>query len=273
VVILEEEPSIPTIAALPSAVTLCLGITERGPMADPQLLTSFEEYQRIFGGFTLESDVAVAAYGFYRQGGTFMWVSRTCHFTDILDPATATATKASVTLNNSGSLATPAVVGPGTGTSPFAMTTGMHVDIDIGAGSVVVPFTGLPAALNNAPTVEPFALIGGEDLGVIVNGVLQPVVFLPTDFAVPGAATALEVAQRINATLSGAKCVLTGVAPGPYGLELQTDGAGSSYSLAVIGGTAAPVLLFAPGPVVGAGNVGDIAAVTALEVEAIIEVA
>lgn len=273
VVILEEEPSIPTIAALPSAVTLCLGITERGPIADPQLLTSFEEYQRIYGGFTLESDVCIAAYGFFRQGGTFMWVSRTCHFTDVLDPLTATAAKGSVMLNNSGSLATPATVGPGTGAAPFAMTDGLHVDIDIGAGPVVVPFNGQIATLNNAPAVEPFALIGGETLDVVVNGVLYTVTFQPTDFAVPGAATALEVAARINADISNGKCVRTGVAPGPYGLELQTDGAGNDFSLAVTGGSAAPILLFAPGPVVGPGNVGNIAAVTALEVEALIEAA
>lgn len=271
VVILEEEPSIPTIAALPSAVTLCLGITERGPIADPQLLTSFEEYGRIFGGFTLESDVAIAAYGFFRQGGTFMWVSRTCHFTDVLDPLTATAAKGSVTLNNSGSLATPAVVGPGTGVSPFAMTDGMHTDIDVGAGPVVVTFNGQPATVNNAPTVEPFNLIGGETLIVMVNGVMQIATFLPTDFAIPGAATALEVAARLNSDLTQCHCDLTGVAPGPYGLELATDGAGNAYSLDVTGGSAAAILLFAPGLVIGPGNVLDIAAVTALEVEAIIE--
>lgn len=271
VVILEEEPSIPTIAALPSAVTLCLGITERGPIADPQLLTSFEEYQRTFGGFTLESDVCIAAYGFFRQGGTFMWVSRTCHFTDVLDPLTATAAKGSVMLNNSGSLATPAVVGPGTGVSPFVMTDGLHTDIDIGAGPVVVTFNGTPAQLPNAPVVGPYALLGGETLDVVVNGVLQTATFLPTDFAVPGVATGLEVAARLNTDLSGAKCIPVGVAPGPYGLLLETDGSGSDYSLAIAGGSAAPILLFAAGPVVGPGNVGDIAAVTELEVEAIIE--
>ena len=271
VVILEEEPSIPTIAALPSAVTLCLGITERGPIADPQLLTSFEEYGRIFGGFMLESDVCIAAYGFFRQGGTFMWVSRTCHFTDVLDPLTATAAKGSVMLNNSGSLATPAVVGPGTGTQPFVMTDGMHTDIDIGAGPVVVTFNGTPAQVPNAPVVGPYALVGGETLDVLVNGSLQTVTFLPTDFAVPGVATGLEVAARINTDLSGAKCIPVGVAPGPYGLMLETDGSGNAYSLDVVAGTAIPILLFAPGPVIGPGNVQDIAAVTALEVEALIE--
>jgi len=272
VVILEEEPSIPTIAALPSAVTLCLGITERGPIADPQLLTSFEDYSRMFGGFTLDSDVAVAAYGFFRQGGTFMWVSRTCHFTDLTDPNTATAAKGSVMLNNSGSLATPAVVGPGTGVSPFVMTDGMHIDIDIGAGPVVVTFNGTPAQKSSLPVVEPFALVGGETLDVVVNSTLYTVTFLPTDFAVPGAATAAEVAARINTDISQGKCTLT-AAPAPFGLVVETDGSGNNYSVDVTGGTALPILGFVPGPVIGPGNVGDIAAVLATEVEALIEAA
>jgi len=270
VVILEEEPSIPTIAALPSAVTLCLGITERGPIADPQLLTSFEDYSRMFGGFTLDSDVAVAAYGFFRQGGTFMWVSRTCHFTDLTDPNTATAAKGSIMLNNDGSLATPAVVGPGTGVSPFVMTDGMHIDIDIGAGPVVVAFNGQPAGLINPATPEPYALLGGETLDLVINGGLQTVTFQPTDFAVPGAATALEVAARINTDITAAHCGLS-AGPAPFSLEIYTDGAGSDYTMAVAGGTAAPILAFAP--VAGPSNVGDIAAVTALEVEARIEAA
>ncbi len=268
VVILEEEPSIPTIAALPSAVTLCLGITERGPIADPQLLTSFEEYQRTFGGFTLDSNVCVAAYGFFRQGGTFMWVSRTCHFTDVLDPATATAVQGSVMLQNSGSLATPASVGPGTGVGPFAMTTGFHVDIDIGGGPVTVVFTGTPAVISGS-TNQPFALSGGETLDVVVNGVTYTVTFQAGDFAVPGTAQAAEVATRINTDIANAHCQLEGTTP--FGVEIETDGAGQAYSVNVTGGTALAVLGFTPGVQTGGGNMQDIAAVTALEVEAAIE--
>jgi len=270
VVILEEEPSIPTIAALPSAVTLCLGITEFGPIADPQLTTSFEEYQRIFGSFTLDSDVCVAAYGFFRQGGTFMWVSRTCHFTDLTDPATATAAKASVMLQNSGSLATPAVVGPGTDVGPFVMTNGMHIDIDIGSGPVVVTFNGTIASKPNAAT-EPFALSGGETLIVVINGTTYTVTFQPTDFATPGAATALEVANRINNDIAQGKCVTTGASP--FGLAIQSDGAGTGFSVDVTGGTALAILGFTPTPVPGGGNVANIAAVTGLEVEALVEAA
>ncbi|MEN6369233.1 MAG: phage tail protein [Thermotogota bacterium] len=272
VVILEEEPSIPTITALPSAVTLCLGITERGPIADPQLTTSFEEYQRIFGGFTLESDVAVAAYGFYRQGGTFMWVSRTCHFVDVTDPATATASKASVTLNNSGSLATPAVVGPGTGTAPFSMTNAQHVDVDVGAGTVAVPFTGAAASQNTGAVTEPYNLSGGETLDVLVNGTSQQVVFAPSDFAVPGAATALEVIYRINVDLDDANAAKHGAGPA-FGVAINTDREGHDATIEITGGTANAVLQFPTAQVIGTGNVGNLKAVTALEVEAIVEAA
>lgn len=270
VVILEEEPSIPTIAALPSAVTLCLGITEFGPIADPRLTTSFEEYQRIFGSFTLESDVAVAAYGFFRQGGTFMWVSRTCHFTDLTDRSTAEAVKSSVMLDNSGSLATPAQVGPGSETGPFPMVTGDHVDIDIGAGPVVVTFTGTPASKPNT-TTDPFVLGGGEILNVVINGNPYVVTFLITDFAVPGAATAAEVAARINAEIGEGKCIVTGA--GPYGLAIVSDGAGLGFTVNVTGGTAAAPLGFVAGSITGGGNVNNIALVTALEVEVLVEAA
>lgn len=272
VVLIEEEPSTPTITALPSAVTLCLGVTERGPIADPQLVTSFEEYTTIFGGFTSDSQVAVAAYGFFRQGGAFMWISRTTHFADLTDPTTTTAATGSTMLENGGSLATPAVVGPGTDTETFALADGQHIDIDIGAGAVVTTFNGQPATLDNLPTVEPYAFAGGETLEVVVNGTLYTVTFQAGDFAAPGSATAAEVATRINTDIAEASCVLAG-AGAPYGLEIATDGAGTDYSLEITGGTAQAILAFAVGPVTGPGNVGNIAAVTALEVEALIEAA
>lgn len=273
VVILEEEPNIPAITALPSAVLLACGITERGPIADRTLLTSFDEYNRVYGGFTLDSPVAIAMYGFFGQGGSFAWVSRTCHFTDLTDPTTYTAAKGSTMLQTSGTAATPAVVGPGTEIGPFPMSDGDHIDIDAGGGSVATTFNGTPASVNNAPMVEPFVLAGGEVLEVRVNGVLQYVTFLPTDFVAPGAATALEVAHRVNSDIVNAKCKLTGAAPGPYGLEIETDGAGTDYSIETPGGTALPLLGFAPGLVIGGGNVGNIAAVTGLEAEALIEAA
>jgi len=268
VVILEEEPSIPTIAALPSAVTLCLGITERGVIADPQLLTSFEEYQRSFGGFTLDSEVCVAAYGFFRQGGTFMWVSRTCHFTDLTDPNTATAAKASVMLQNTGSLATPASVGPGTEVGPFPMSDGDHIDIDIGAGPVVSTFNGAAADITDTVVYPIGPLAGGETMGITIDGAFGDQE--QTITAVGGETTAANMIDLINSQIVGGRAVLSGA-----NVQVVTDVKGTSAGVQITtSGTLNAILLFPTAKDSGTGNVADIeGGVTGPEVEAIVEAA
>jgi phage tail sheath protein FI len=52
-----------------------LGPTARGPII-PTLITSFEEYQRIFGGFLENSYLAYAVDGFFRNGGKRCFIGR-----------------------------------------------------------------------------------------------------------------------------------------------------------------------------------------------------
>lgn len=52
-----------------------LGPTARGPIT-PTLITSFEEYQRIFGGFLENSYMAYAVDGFFRNGGKRCFIGR-----------------------------------------------------------------------------------------------------------------------------------------------------------------------------------------------------
>jgi phage tail sheath protein FI len=52
-----------------------LGQTERGP-TKPQLLTSFADYKRQFGGFIDESYLAYGVDGFFRNGGSRCFVGR-----------------------------------------------------------------------------------------------------------------------------------------------------------------------------------------------------
>ena len=98
VIIVEEEPRIRAVPALPTAVVGAVGIAERGPIDQAVLVTSFEEYVQIFGGFTANSDLALAVMGFFLNGGSFMWIVRTVHHTDINDPATKISDKATGTL-------------------------------------------------------------------------------------------------------------------------------------------------------------------------------
>jgi Bacteriophage tail sheath protein len=98
VAIVEERPALRGIPGLPTSVAGAVGIAERGPIGQAVLCTSWEEYQRTFGGFTTQSDLALAALGFFQNGGAQLWVVRTVHYTSPADPATATAAKATAAL-------------------------------------------------------------------------------------------------------------------------------------------------------------------------------
>ena len=268
VVILEEEPNIPAITALPSAVLQVLGITERGPIADRTLVTSFDEYKKVYGGFTLTSEVAIAVYGFFAQGGSFAWVSRTVHFTDASDPSTHTATKGAVMLENGGTAATPAIVGPGSSVAPFVLSSGDHFDLDIGGGSVASTFLGTRAQIASSPSSWPISSTAGtETLGVTIdraNGGSEQLFTCPA-----GLTTAEEIAAALNAQLTG---VIGDVDGGE--VVLKTDIEGTNAGIQITDeGTFNAVLGFPTTKASGTGNVADIKGVTALEAESVIEAA
>ena len=89
-----------------------LGQTERGP-TDPELVTSFADFERRFGGFALykrgerlaSTFLAYAVEGFFRNGGTRCYVGR-------ITPEDAET--ASVTLTDDTDVLTANAVGPGT---------------------------------------------------------------------------------------------------------------------------------------------------------------
>ena len=77
-----------------------VGITERGPVGKAILVTSFEEFVETFGGFTPNSDLVLAAQGFFENGGQILWVVRTVHYTDINTSTSKTSAAATLTLND-----------------------------------------------------------------------------------------------------------------------------------------------------------------------------
>src|SRR5690606_35204432 len=109
IVVVEEEPRVRGIPSAPTAVVGAIGITERGPIGQATLVTSFEEFETKFGGFTADSDLALAAMGFFENGGSQLWVVRTVHHTDITDPGSATAVRGFGYLVSPGA-PTPAVI-------------------------------------------------------------------------------------------------------------------------------------------------------------------
>src|ERR1043165_3870277 len=91
IVIVEEEPRQRSILSLPTAIAGAIGITERGPVGQPVLVTSFDEFVDTFGGFTANSSLTLAVSGFFDNGGQVMWIVRTVHYANVLDAATKTS--------------------------------------------------------------------------------------------------------------------------------------------------------------------------------------
>jgi len=78
----EREIGAKPIEGVSTTTTGFLGMTERGPLDKPTLVTSFAEYQRIFGGYLKEKDygkkreLPFAVEGFFVNGGQRLYVSR-----------------------------------------------------------------------------------------------------------------------------------------------------------------------------------------------------
>lgn len=267
VVIVEEEPKVRSIPSLLTSVAGAVGLTERGPIGRALLCSSFDEFQTQFGRFTPDSDLALAAMGFFENGGSQLWVVRTAHYTDISDPMTVTATHATGSLTAGGG-PTPAVLA-GASPGPFALQNGdmIRLSVDRGPDADAV-FQGSAAAVA-AGGPDPYELADGMTLLIRVdNGSEQTVVFSSGDFADIANATAIEVAAAINATMSDGRAT----APGGI-VRIASDTEGTSSRVQVVGGTAGAVLAFPSAASVGGGNVANLAAVDALEVRAIVEAA
>jgi phage tail sheath protein FI len=100
VVIVEEEPQVRSVPALATAVVGAVGVTERGPVGQATLVSNFEEYVQTFGGYTPNSDLALAASAFFENGGQTLWVVRAVHYGDATDGTTKTSTAATLTLKD-----------------------------------------------------------------------------------------------------------------------------------------------------------------------------
>src|ERR1044071_7509987 len=75
-VYVEEVPSgIKPIEGVSTSTTGFIGETERGPTG-AQFVTSFAEYQRIYGGFTGTKFLPYAVKGYFDNGGRRAFISR-----------------------------------------------------------------------------------------------------------------------------------------------------------------------------------------------------
>lgn len=260
IAIIEESPSVLPVQPAPTSITGAVGITERGPL-DATLIQSFSDYLKLFGSYTANSDLALAVKGFFdTNSGGQMWIKRVVHYTDNTNPATKTSAQASTMLLTA-NLAASAGTVTGSGAGPFVLVPNDTLIVAIDAiAPVTVTFTATAAQRDSA--VGPFALANGQQLTLAIDGgSVQTVTFLTSQFANIAAATALEVAAVINASIVGASATVVGGK-----VRITSDQLGTASGVNITGGTANGVLAYTVGNLAGTGNVANIIAVTVAEV-------
>ncbi len=264
--VIETAPSARTIAGTSTAVFGMVGIAERGPIGTPTLITSLANYIKVFGSYlaVASAQLAQAVAGFFAEGSGQLWVVRTAHYTDTSDPTTITAERAVETLVTAGA-ATPArAVG---GSAPFSIATGSTIVFSVdGGGDLTATFTGV-AEQRKSGAAWPLDMADGQTLTVALNGgAAQTIVFAGADALIADidAVTLAEATAVIGRDLVGALVWNDGA-----DIFIQSEVKGTS-SAVITGGTAP--FVFAES-VAGSGNVATLAAVTAAEVEAIVEAA
>jgi hypothetical protein len=270
VIIQEEAPKMRSFPVLPSAVLAIEAITERGPIATPTLVTSWDEFEQTFGGFLASYESAVQLKMYFSNGGRYAYVSRTCHFTNIANKASAVATAGSVTLQTAGGADTAASI-TGTSTAPWALEPNDTLVASVGGEANQTATFQATAATITSGNAAPFVLTNGMTFEAdIDDGETQTATFATADFVDIGAATAAEVAAVLNAQLYGVSVTTTvGGA-----VVVTSDKKGLASSVHVLNsGTSFAALAFSGTAATGTGNVDDIRAVTFEEVKAILEAA
>lgn len=261
--------------ARPPTVVGAVGVSERGPL-ERTTITSWEEYQQIYGGLTANSDLALFVYLAYQEAGKKanlqMEIVRTVHFGTPGDPTTKTSEAATLTL------ATPSVAASAgavlaSNVGPYDLSPGDTLVISIdGGGSATATFSATAASRTSGSTGN-VALSNNDTLQLSINGgTTLTKSFLSSEFSNIGTATPSEIINSINAFLAANNAgALATVSAGA--VVITSNRRGTSSGVNIIGGTAnaGGKLNFTTGNQAGTGNVADIDAVTVAEIETIVE--
>lgn len=262
VTIKEEQPTVRAIASAATAVLGMVGISERGPVDQANVINSFAEFERIYGSYNANSDAILAVKGAFENGLTELHFVRTVHHTDPTDPTTKTSTLATLTLLTAATAATAAKT-TSTNSAPWAVHTGETLKVVVNGGSALTTtFTG--AAALHSTSAGPFTIVDGQTslLGFdsFNGGALQTVTYHTADFADISAATAAEVAAVINAQIVGGHADVQN--DGTINILSDTIGAASRQ---IVGAGTASALSLSQTTASGSGNVANLHAVTSAE--------
>lgn len=126
-VYIEEVPGAKPIEGVGTATGAFVGIAEKGPIGEAVLIPNWTQFTETFGGYIANGYLAYAVNQFFTEGGTRCYVVRTCHYTNITDPASKTAKAAAVALEDRATPARPTLRVE----APSAGSWGDHIGVVI----------------------------------------------------------------------------------------------------------------------------------------------
>ncbi len=137
VLVTEEPPRTRSLPAAAAAVTGIVGTASWGPLGDPTLCTSFDEFKNKFGGYTATGSLAPSAQAFFANGGSRLYAVRTSAYGDV-SRAETTQAKAATAAATAGqkSLAVFSARHPGSMGNQLRIdmrqdNVGIHIDVSL----------------------------------------------------------------------------------------------------------------------------------------------
>lgn len=191
------------------------GFTLRGPTNEATLVTSFEQFERTFGGFTEKGQVPTHLFAFFSNGGRRGYVVRVVASDAVVADGFITSDESEEVIETSNGVNTDFTA---TGTGPLTLDHFPIENTGSSPGSVAITYriAGTPVAA--APMTVDLAPDGTAGTGAVLNNVLS--ITAGADEVVPGTVT-------LNSLVSAGAIIY--VDTGKDGILL--DGAGDARGL------------------------------------------
>jgi uncharacterized protein len=161
VFIVEVASGVRTIAGVPTAVAAFVGRTPFGRVNDPVIISNFGEFERNFGGLTVDSSVGYAVRDFFLNGGGQAVVVRLYRTPTIGQSGIAT-----ITFDDGTSTLALAASSPGTWADDLVVIPGIDT---LATRTEVAEALGLEPTTANANSIFNLEIRLGDDVEIIRN--------------------------------------------------------------------------------------------------------
>lgn len=170
---LQEIPGENPIEGVSTSTGAFVGVTEKGPIAKSGFVTSWKNFQEIYGGYLENSYLPYAVRGFFENGGTRAFISRVVHYENKGGTFVKTSAQASYEVTDEEGV----VIGVFDASSDG--THGNDIEIEILAGKEAGQYTVV--VYEDGQFKETFENITHVDLDDTINNGSKTVIYTPYD--------------------------------------------------------------------------------------------